>query len=196
MGWFKRWSNRPRAESAAGKAKLREADSAVAFVAFMRDQAQENWPLVADAFELVGCHIEVPRQKGAHELWIAATFIQMQAIDNLFPVEQARRLRKHVIDAMSSVGESTQGTEAINQLFDALRAYSPAWANAGDSNRLPHELIGEVLIDRLNVDCMIAVGTKKLKVKNPYVVGTISAMVLNTGMGAWKLLKEKFELIR
>ena len=172
-----------------GKPKLSEAEAAGQVVMSLFRALPGSWPSIADGLRpMLGDDASVlDDDLASYEFALAALAIQLQALPNLLPADQARRIRGHVLECLAIEELGTYPQETIAE-------YQQAWDDALRANEPPHIGIASVLFDNLGCSGSIAVGESRFK--DPLVLMSLGAAVLQYGSTpAWKILLSKFKLV-
>ena len=106
---------------------------------------------------------------------MALIAVQMQALPNLLPSQQAVRLKTYILEGISF--ESEYWTTLYREL---IKEYDSTWQVALSKQQPPHESIGSLLYDQFNCEQKITFEGKKFK--SPL---TVSALGMMTIVGGW-----------
>lgn len=118
---------------------------------------------------------------------IANLSVEMQALENLFPTDQAARLRAHIRQELAARG----GDEPGEWLSSELDAYDSAWKEGLEY--LPHYTPGSHLPTPVELVAE-RVTTQWLGREEPsYILAVPIAQFLGIA-GIWKDFKEKYEI--
>jgi hypothetical protein len=176
---------------------LSEQEVAQAFVHHLAAEAQRVWPRTYADLREIEPNLQVSREDvAAFELALAAIALGLQAVKNLFPAEQAERIRQRIFEAVDIDDWAAYATNALNEY---VWVFDNGLATA-DSGGDPLSATSSRLLDR-----WIGEDIKRLTVKIEGVdTGAVSPLViisLNVSLTefatswSWKTVREKFNIV-
>jgi hypothetical protein len=160
-----------------GKNKVQEVVAAAQFVQDILIGVHKDWPTITGSFRpLMKLEVQKLDSPWAQfEFALASLATQVQALPNLLPADQTKRMRQHIISCLSSPELGTAGVEG-------LQAYEAAWARALQAAKLPHEEVASILFDRLDLQSSVELGGTMFKA--PLLLMALAGQVV-TFRGAW-----------
>lgn len=172
-----------------GKKKLSEIEAAGQFVIMVTKGVQQHWPEIASELKgvLQAEDSISDDQYAGFEFALAVIAVQIQALPNLLPAEQASRVREYVMQCISSPELEEYPREAIQE-------YQNAWDQTLQRGEPPFYGIASVLFDKL--DCRSTVEFGEARFKSPLLLMALSEKVVTFGGPWWKTLTQEYELVR
>jgi hypothetical protein len=169
------------------KKTVTESVIAAAFVQYVRESVAADWPgiymkLKASAGERF--HVE-DEATACVDLILAVIAVDMQALPNLFPGEQAQRLHSWVLSAINTPDYSEYRTSEAE-------AYSEAWRSALNSVQ-PIDVLGTIP-KRLVLQWKRSGFRDATIATSPTFLMSVSAVVMSY-MGFWKDAKKKYKIV-
>ncbi len=166
--------------------ELPEITAAVSFVLASIKRAQEIWPrLVSDVKGI--CGERLPGDDSAIlEFSLAVMAVEMEALPNLLPVDQADRIREYVVQYVSDLSSEPWGREV-------LQDYGEVWKQAVHEVENPLGAIASLLFDRLG--CQATTELAGVKYKSPLLLMFFMERIVLCNSGFWKRLIEKFRIL-
>jgi len=177
------------------KKKVTELDASLAFTQHVLNSAKAGWPDIYTGLrEAHGSGFVVDDEAFAiFDLCLAAIAQDMEALQNLFSVDQADRLRRWVLNVMNS-------TEYGEYCAQEIETYRAAWREALDSseprdamNAIPALLLHRWLGSRLR-EFTIQVAGQRSDIISPLLVTHVMTIVMGF-VGFWKRFKEQYRLV-
>jgi hypothetical protein len=161
------------------KEKLSELQAAGQFVVSIVKPIQHEWSnIAADITSMLQLKQPISTDPYAgFEFALAVLAVEIQALPNLLPTEQAIRIREHVLRCISS-------PDLGNYPRDAICEYQSAWDQSIQQGEPPFHGIASVLYDKLECQSIVEFGHTKLK--DPLLLMALSEKVIKIGGGWWK----------
>ena len=171
-----------------GKPTISEKDAAGRFVLSILRGVRETWPQITGQFSpFLDSDAEQLQSPWAQfEFGVASIAIQIQALQNLLPTDQARRVRGYIVACLSAPDLGSVPVES-------LAAYERAWLDAPEQGEMPFNAVASVLYDHLGLDCSVTVGGARLK--DPLLIMAMGGAVTTFGGPWWKSLISKYRLV-
>lgn len=171
-----------------GKKKISEVEVARQFVVSIRKPIQQEWPnVVAELAEMLQLKEPIPAdQNTAFEFALAVIAVQIQALPNLLPPAQAKRIREHVLRCISS-------SDLGNYALAAIQEYQSAWNQSLQERVPPFDAIASVLFDKLGCQSSVTLG--ELKIKSPLLLDALSEKIIAFGGAWWKSAIQRYKLV-
>jgi len=175
----------------SGKKELSEIEAAGQFVLWVCESVKQQWPKISNEintmFKEIGIEDALSEENlDAFEFILAVTAIQVQALPNLLPSDQALRIREIIIQCISSPDLGSYPRETIEE-------YQSAWDQSPQQGNRPWDGIASVLYDKLDFRSNVKLGSTNIK--NPFVLMALGEKVLKFGGPYWKTVTEKCELV-
>lgn len=169
------------------KRKISELKAASLFVVNMVEDVQENWSsIISELVPLLGKSVQrMDTEQVKFDFVLAVIAAQMQALSNLFPVDQAARIREHIFKYISSLD---LGSYAI----DSLKEYEHAWKASLDAREPPWDGLASILYDKIGCNKSVSVGDAK--VKSPILLVGLGSAIVRLGRAWWKDFISAYEL--
>ncbi len=167
-----------------------EEDAAEAFVGMMNDQIVDDWPkIIYDAKDTFGENTPllklIDERKAKSELILAAMALDLLALRNIFPEDQASRLLELCI---LTFHEDTR--DYIRQTFEEYRSRF----DEDTKNRLnPVQSVGDVIYGRWGLAGDLYTTGEFFIAPKPDLAGML-AMVAFSYIGVWKRISAKFKV--
>lgn len=178
------------------KKKVTELDASLAFTQHIMNTAYAQWSdIYAGLQEAHGGKFIVNDETFApFDLCLAEIALQMEALQNLYPQDQADRLRRHVLNIMNS-------PEYGEYCAQEIEAYRGAWHEALNSSEpldvthaIPARLLHRWLGSRLR-EFAAQVKGQPSDIISPLLVTHVMTIVMGFLPTFWKGFKEQFELV-
>lgn len=175
---------------------MTEREAALHFVHVQILQAKETWPIIYQNIKNHhGEDFNIENEDSAlFDLALAAIALDLQAVKNIFQVEQASRIKNWVyksiefddweLDVHNELNEYTKVYE--NAILAIESGGNPLTAIPG---RLAHRWLGEN-IRKFEIE----INEKKTGAISPLLIMDISS-ALSTFIGKWKKLSNRYKLI-
>jgi hypothetical protein len=127
-----------------GKKKLSEIEVAGQFVLVVTKGVQRHWPEIVNELKsiLQAEDFISDDRYASFEFALAVIASQIQALPNLLPSDQARRIREYVMQCLSSPELGSYPREAIQE-------YQNAWNQSLQQGEPPFYGIASVLFEKL-----------------------------------------------
>ncbi|MCX5749036.1 MAG: hypothetical protein NTZ10_02150 [Candidatus Saganbacteria bacterium] len=178
------------------KKKLTEQEAASHFVLYITKEAQSAWPAIykslQDSFK--DKFVVEDETMAAFDLALAAIAQDLQAVNNLFPKDQAERIEKWVLKCINTedwgeyaVGEVKKYGERFQKDIQNINA-------GGDPlSAIPTRLLQQWLGKNIQ-GFDVEMNGKKTGIISPFLLMMVSSM-LAAFLGTWKKLKDDFNLV-
>ncbi len=178
------------------KKKLTEQEAASHFVLYITKEAQGAWPAIYKSLQgsFKDKFVVEDETMAAFDLALAAIAQDLQAVNNLFPKDQAERIEKWVLKCIDTedwgeyaIGEVKKYGEKFQKDVQNINA-------GGDPlSAIPAHLLQRWLGKNIqNFD--VEMNGKKTGIISPVLLVMVSSM-LTAFLGTWKKLKDDFNLI-
>jgi hypothetical protein len=180
------------------KKALTEQEAAALFVVSMLRGTQHAWPTVFKTLkELREEKFLVEDQsKAALDLGLAAIAQGLQAVKNLFPIDQSARIEKLVLTwVFKCMDTKDRGDYAVGEVKEYGAAFQkeskigPEFALGAIPGRLLHRWLGEGINDFEG-----EIGGKKTGLIDVMLMAETTNVVIGFS-GTWKQFKDKFKLV-
>lgn len=128
------------------KSRVSEREASVQFLHYVLAGALENWSEITASFRdqmIDTSKLDLPWSQ--FEFGIAIATVQLRAVWNLCPSDQASRIHNHVIEILSSAPNTAKRS------IEGLRAYDAAWQSAIDAGEPPFGALAITLCRRLDL---------------------------------------------
>jgi len=174
---------------------MSEREAADFFIVTLIESATEVWPQVAESLLKVTDKREAEKMhtfKAEFEFAMACLAEECQALPSLFPPEQAKRIRRHVEDLLSSLS----CPEVECQAIDCFRAYSKAWEDGLTTAPLLFPMFPPG--SGVAVEFCLRTGSQVRHAKNhaPNIVfiSVVGSMIAACSGSFWKDFSEEYRL--
>jgi hypothetical protein len=129
------------------KPSVSETAIARQFVLNVLQAVEESWPRLRreSLCDLFQDPTVLDSEAAPYEFAFAAAAVQIQALSNLFPADQAARIRSHVVDRLCAFASGPYPAGAIEE-------YQAAWDRSLQMAEYPWFGVAAVLFDRLASD--------------------------------------------
>lgn len=184
------------------KKKLTEQEAALHFVGYIMNEASSVWPtILEDLKNSFEGQFVLEREKMANfDLVLAAIALDLQAIKNLFPNNQAERIEKWVYEFFNPLYWGEYAVEEIKKYGKEFQEHTPNMYVGTNplsavSARLLHRWLGEN-IHNFEIDMGGFSNDEKTSIVsiNPQLQMMVDSSLIGF-IGTWKRLKDKFKLI-
>lgn len=172
------------------KKKLTEQEAASLFILYLTKEAQDAWPTIKKNLEDAFSERFIVTEEdmvASYDLALAAMSQDLQALKNLFPEDQARRLEKWVLKLLGELDD--WGKYADSE----VNKYSNAFQKCLDNIELygnPINVIPILLLHKWlgsNIDNIeVKKDGKKTGYFNPMIVGMVTGILVREFAGTWK----------
>jgi hypothetical protein len=171
-----------------GKSKISELDAASQFVLTMLSGVEQGWQAITTEFApLIGSKAAKLNNPWAqHEFMLAVISSQLQALPNLFPPDQARRMRAHALAMLTT-------PELGSEPCEMIQAYEQAWKNALHNSEAPFGAMASILYDRLRLVASVEIGGERFK--SPLLLMAMGMAVTSFKVGWWKNLQSSYRVV-
>jgi len=171
-----------------GKKKITESEAAGKFVITIARSAQEYWPSIAKELnQLVQSNKAISEdQYASFEFGLAVIATQIQALSNLLKQEQANRIRKYILECVSSPELGSYPRETIEE-------YQTVWDSSLEQGEPPYYGIASVLFDKLECEDTVELGGDNFK--SPILLMALSEQVVKFGGPWWQNVIEKYKIV-
>ncbi len=174
------------------KKKITEEEAAFQFVSTKLEECKDFWPTTyATLKDTFGKKFRIEDENiGAFDLFLAKIALHLQNLKNMFPADQADRIRKWVLKFVDS---PEYGGHTRNEIKEYEEAYNQSVRLRENpvnaiAVRLLHRWVGPNIAD---FDFEFA--GKKTGTIGP-LEGMLLTMVVTGGIG-WKRIKDNFKLV-
>lgn len=186
-GWWKTSKN----ENSTGfskKVSLTEIEAANQFVFMVFRGVDQQWPNIVKELREVFHAEEIisDDQDASFEFVLSVIACQIQALPNLFPADQARRIQEHIMQRISLPELAEYHPR------ETLQLYQSAWDQCLQQCEPPFDGIASVLFDRLGCRKTMLKGKE---FKDPYLLDFLSEKIVTFGGPWWKTIADKFTLV-
>lgn len=184
------------------KKKLTEQEAALNFVGYIMNEASSIWPTIhEDLKNSFEGQFVLEREKMANfDLALAAIALDLQAIKNLFPNNQAERIEKWVYECFNPLDWGEYAVEEIKKYGKEFQEHTPNMYVGTNplsavSARLLHRWLGEN-IHNFEIDMGGFSNDEKTGIVSisPQLQMIVDSSLIGF-IGTWKRLKDKFKLI-
>jgi hypothetical protein len=141
--------------------------------------------------QCLGPHFESQRDRlesqfAREEFALACLSMEMPALSNLFPADQARRIRQHKLDC---VFRSSGRPKAA---IDAILAYERVLAASLRDLEPPHFNVASLYYDRVGLTESVTIGGARYKA--PFLLQGLGAAFATFGAGFWRHIQSEYIL--
>lgn len=157
------------------KPSVREREAAEACFGVLVSSSNRDWPSTTEQLKKIGIKVN-DESNGRFFFLLGRIATEMQAIPNLFPVDQAARLRTYWLEVSSPPEFGSEPLEIILE-------YEAAWKHSINQGAMPFYGLGEVFCNLMDVQC------------HPHQWQYVG-MVIGLPVGVWKAMKEKYRLLK
>lgn len=126
------------------------------------------------------------QQYAGFEFMLAVIACQTQALPNLLPTDQAQRIRKHIMQCLSS-------PELGNYPSETIHEYQIAWDRSLQQGEPPYFGIAAILFDKLECKSTVKLGDASFK--SPLLLMALSEKIVTFGGPWWKTVTKKYRLV-
>ena len=174
------------------KPSLSELDAAAAFVREISSYVLDQWPsleAVLTGYSLVlrpGDRAVLDDDWARLEFALAALAEESQALGNLLPPDQGRRILDYVLALLDSRDLEGAAVEGFN-------AYREAWRRGLERNEPPFDEVASLLYDRVGFQGTAEVGG--VTIKAPLLLMAISTALFLPGQGWWQSTLARHTLV-
>lgn len=169
-----------------GKKKISEEDATDSFVCALIDDMQEAYPWLIDQLKEIqgGDKISSLPENARETIITAALSLELIALSNLFPEDQAKRIRELSISLFAEYQEVKEETLC----FD-IESYERCFNEHTEAHLNPLLAVSELLIQKLGIE------DPRLKGPDPILASGLSAALVSLS-GRWKRLNESFKITK
>lgn len=169
------------------KSNLKEVEAADEFVRQLTKDVQLHWPVIAESLNMV---IKTDKsleydKVATFEFLIALAFVQIQILPNLFPKEQAERIRWLVLRLLSS--------PEVGYQLSKFRKYQDLWDKSLKKGNPPFAEIASILLDIF--EHQNSVRLEGASFRDPMTIRAVSELVLTYWGGWWKAVSKNHKLV-
>ncbi len=168
------------------KKQLSEVEAAGQFVLTICRDVQQQWPQIVEDLKWVSVHALPKDQFAAYEFTLAVIAVQIQALPNLFPIQQATRLREYILRCISL-------SELGSYSRDIMQEYQNVWDESLQRLEIPLHGIAATLFDRLG--CQRYMEFQGMTFKSPIFLMALSEKLTMPWPFCWKEVAEDYVLI-
>lgn len=170
-----------------GKKKITETEIAGLFVLAFTQEIKQHWTEIDKELSniLPGKMSFSENKYASFEFALAVIVVQLQALPNIFPIDQANRIREHVIKYISSPELGSYPSDTINE-------YQIAWDKALKEAEIPLYNVASLLLDKLQLQSTIEVNN--ITLKDPLLLMILSEKIIKFGGGWWKTISKKYKI--
>jgi len=180
--------------------RIAESEGAALFVNRTMSATKDRWPAICyDLQQSLGANCAF--DTGPHsrfEFALAVIGVELQALPNLLPPDQARRTRDLVYEFLILPGEtgypSAYATDTVGEYEREWRAAEAALTDppASGPPNTPWDAVAAMLYDRLGFSAALELGG--VEYKHPVVILALSGTIVSL-CGWWKLLLSQYRLL-
>lgn len=175
---------------------LTEQEAASYFVLSMTKEVQDGWPnfysmlkdFFKDNFELEN------EEMAVYDLVLASIAMDLQAVNNLFPKDQAGRIETWI---MKCIDIEDLGQYAIGEVKKYGERFQRGIIDMPSGDDPISEITARLLQRWLGQNIQrfyVEMNGKKTTIISPVLISTVNTMLANLA-GKWKRLKEDFEIV-
>ena len=162
-----------------GKSKSTEAEAVSRFVSELAASMKRQWPAIAGQLKMASTDNEFMKEErhADFEFLLAAYAVQLRALRNVLPADQAARVRGH-FDAC--IGVALPGGYAES----AIGEYDKAWDEAAAAGEMPFHGTASMLFKKLGCRDTVSAGSQTFM--NPVLLTAFGAILVDFEIGWWK----------
>jgi hypothetical protein len=171
-----------------GKKSLTEIEVAGQFVLAVAEGVHQQWPEIVNELKRT-LQPEDPISDDRYagfEFSLAVIAVEIQALPDLLPSDQASRIREFVMQCLSSPDLGSYPREAIQE-------YQDAWNQSLQQGELPFCGIASVLFDKLECRNTVQLGGSLFK--DPLLLMALGEKVVTCAGGWWKTVTQEYKLV-
>lgn len=178
------------------KKKITEQDAALQFGLYAIKGAQDVWPnfhkTLKETFK--EDFIVENENMAAFDLALAVIALDLQALKNLFPQDQAERIERWVLICIDTEDTGEYAVYEVKKYSEIFQKNIQNISIDGDPmSAIPGRLLQRWLGKNLqNFD--VEIGGKKTGFINPILLSMVSMMLLDFSFN-WKRLKDNFKIV-
>lgn len=177
------------------KQKIKEIEAATEVVQFTIRVADKEWPSISKSLQDMFKEKFVIENESTASLdfLLALISIGLQSTKNIFTKDRAQRLSEYVTFCFDTDGYGEYAKKELEQYQKAFERYK-------ETKNYPHDEVAARLLHRLlgkNIhNITVTFGEKKTDVLSPFVVSTLSSMLLHLlAPNPWKIIHDQYELV-
>ncbi len=184
------------------KETLTEQEAASFFILYLTKKAQEVWPTIKKSLEDTFKERFMVTEEdvvASYDLALAAIAQDLQALKNLFPVDQAERIEKWIFKCLANLED--WGEYSVDEVKRYSNAFQKSLNNieryGNPINTIPILLLYKVLGKNIeNIE--VKINGKKTGFFDPLIVGMVTDILVRQFAGTWKrvILKDDVELVK
>lgn len=171
----------------ASKPGVSEREAAAQFLLAMFLGVRDNWATISASLRplmISAEKLEAPSTE--FEFSMATIALQLRALDHVFPPDQARRIRAHVLSFLLS-------TEPGEAALEALKVYDGVWVSSLDAGRRPLGAMAARFCRRVGLDPEDLPADGSLA--DSIFAGALGDAFTTTVPGWWKSLVKAREIV-
>lgn len=161
---------------------ITEKEAAAFFSQIYKDRVHSEWPGLARQINST-LKSDLPDDlESVVEVLSAVISFQLGCLPNLFPQQQANRLRGAVLAMLKG------------DIVERMASYDRVWKKAIEENLYPQEAIATTLVyDRFGSKKRVQIGQRS--VASPLLVSLVGAALLELSSAWWKELSSKYRIV-
>lgn len=166
------------------KPRISESEAARRFVTAILHGVRQHWSKVSEQFRsMMHVSTKLDTPWATLEFALAAIAVQMQALENLLPQEQAGRIRGNVVTYLAGA-ELFSEAEVANVAANAVESYGSAFKQAIDADEPPFGNVAATFCDRIQLGSsdVPTVG----EFYSPLFLMALGGAITTTYLGWWK----------
>lgn len=180
-----------------GKSKISEADAVGRVLTSTLEHTAKNWAALLRAYggenpaKIFPGYPESFRKQGISMFFgITVLVAESRAIPNLFPADQAARLRSRTLALLQALEKHSGIDLHSTEYFDAV---DRVWNEAIRRNTSLVDGLGEVLFDVCQLERTFEFGGERHR--DPLTVKALGGICIDLAAGRWKDLASNFRVI-
>ncbi|MDO8570568.1 MAG: hypothetical protein Q7R97_03205 [Candidatus Daviesbacteria bacterium] len=183
------------------KKQITEQEVATLFILYLTKEAQDIWPSIKKSLEDTFKERFIVTEEdmvASYDLALAAIAQDLQALKNLFPKDQAKRIEKWVLKSLADTED--WGKYAVHEVEKYSNAFQKSLKNIEQYGN-PINTIPILLLYRWlgkNIDSIeVKLNGKKTGYFDPIIVGMVTHILVRQFAGTWKrvIITDGVELV-
>lgn len=172
------------------KGTISEVSAAGTFVSDIMSRVRSEWTTIIGELEPI---LEDTDRRTLNDNWatyefaLAALTMEAQAMQNLLPPDQARRVREHILRALDAPDLDGAGVEAF-------RSYEAAWRQGVERNELPFDPVVSLLFDRIGLKGAVTLSGARFK--DPLLLTALAGALTMPGRAWWKSTLAQYRIVK
>lgn len=171
------------------KRKISEKEAATVFMVSIIDNLRDGLGTFHSALqEILGQHFEIDSSKIASEFMVCMTVMHLQSLINIFPKEQANRLRQYVLDELCF-------NEHAISLTETIAKYQQAWDLKSEGNNpfAPMSAIILTFLERIGYAKKVSAGNEECV--HPGVLMALGQVFMKSVKPTWKDIASDYRVV-